>query len=168
MAGTRLYVGNLNYTTTEAGLREAFGSDGREVKDVYIVMDRESGRPRGFAFVEMSSPADCESAVEAMDGAELDGRVLKVNEARERTGGGGGGGGGGSRGGYGGGGGGGGFDGGGGGGFDGGDRGGRGGRGGPSKGKPRRGGGGGGGGRDERSGGGGRGDRDRDRKRRDH
>jgi RNA recognition motif-containing protein len=109
MEGTRLYVGNLNYSTTEEGLREAFGGDGRVVKDVYIVTDRETGRPRGFAFVEMGSPAETEAAIEAMDGFELDGRVLKVNEARARTprggGGGGGGGGGRGRGGYGGGGG---------------------------------------------------------------
>jgi RNA recognition motif-containing protein len=160
MAGTRLYVGNLNYATTEEGLREAFGADGRVVKDVYIVTDRETGRPRGFAFVEMGSPADSEGAIEAMNGAELDGRELKVNEARERTsrgGGGGGGGYGGGGGGYGGGGGGGGYGGGGdyGGGGGGDDRGGRGGRGGRRGGR--------GGGKSDR----GR-DRDRDRKRRDY
>ena len=170
MAGTRLYVGNLNYTTTEEGLREAFGGDGRVVKDVYVVIDRDTGRPRGFAFVEMGSPADCQSAVEAMDGADLDGRALKVNEARERTSrgpSGGGGGGGGYAGGGGGGGGGGGYAGGGGGGGappgggGGDDKGGRGGRG---RGSNR---GGRGGGKSDRGKDRDR-DRDRDRKRRDY
>ncbi|MBA3541907.1 MAG: hypothetical protein H0T79_19990, partial [Deltaproteobacteria bacterium] len=52
--GTKLYVGNLNYNTTEDSLRAAFGADGREVTSVSIIMDRETGRPRGFAFVEMA------------------------------------------------------------------------------------------------------------------
>ena len=165
MAGTRLYVGNLNYSTTEEGLREAFGGDGRVVKDVYVVIDRDTGRPRGFAFVEMGSPADCQSAVEAMNGADLDGRALKVNEARERTSSGGGGGGGGG-GGYAGGGGGGGYAGGGGGAPGGGapvgdEKGGRGGRG---RGSNR---GGRGGGKSDRGKDRDR-DRDRDRKRRDY
>ena len=107
--GKRLYVGNLSYDTTEDSLRAAFGQDGRTVTDVHIVSDRETGRPRGFAFVEMASDQEAQAAIEAMDGADLDGRDLKVNEARERQGGGGGGfgggGGGGGRGGYGGGGG---------------------------------------------------------------
>jgi cold-inducible RNA-binding protein len=90
--GTRLYVGNLAYGTSEEGLREAFARDGRKVKTVFIATDRETGRPRGFAFVEMETPEDATAAIAAMDGQSVDGRSLKVNEAREREGGGGGGG----------------------------------------------------------------------------
>ncbi len=100
--GKRLYVGNLNYQTTEDDLRAAFSEGGRNVTDVHIVTDRETGRPRGFAFVEMGSEEDARAATQAMDGADLMGRRIQVNEARERTsgprGGGGGGGGGGRRG----------------------------------------------------------------------
>lgn len=101
----RLYVGNLSFDTTEDTLSAAFEQDGRKVESVSIVTDRDTGRPRGFAFVEMGSEADASAAIQALDGQELDGRTLKVNEARERpprTGGGGGGGrrGGGQRGGW--------------------------------------------------------------------
>jgi len=111
--GTRLYVGNISFKTTEDSLRAAFESNGRTVKDIAVPSDRETGRPRGFAFVEMANDADAKAAIEEWDGRELDGRTLRVNEAQERTGGGGrggfgGGGGGGGRGGRGGGGGGGG------------------------------------------------------------
>jgi cold-inducible RNA-binding protein len=110
--GSKLYVGNLSYSTTEADLRAAFASDGRTVKEVAIITDRTTGQPRGFAFVQMGSNEDATAAIAALDGTDLDGRTLRVNEAQERTGGarsgGGGGGGGGGRGGYGGGGGGGG------------------------------------------------------------
>ena len=94
--GSKLYVGNLNYTTTEEALRSAFAANGRTVKEVAIPSDRETGRPRGFAFVTMGSDADAKAAIAALDGKDLDGRSLKVNEAqdRPRTGGGGGGGGG--------------------------------------------------------------------------
>jgi cold-inducible RNA-binding protein len=85
----RLYVGNLNYTTTEDGLRTAFAADGRTVKEVAIPSDRESGRPRGFAFVEMGSEGDAKAAIAALDGKDLDGRPLRVNEAKERVPGGG-------------------------------------------------------------------------------
>jgi RNA recognition motif-containing protein len=148
--GTKLYVGNLSYSTTEAALRTAFEADGREVREIAMISDRETGRPKGFAFVQMGSEEDAKQAIAALDGRELDGRPLRVNEAQERQGGGGGGGGGGSRGGYGGGGGGGrgGYGGGGGGGGRGGYGGGGGGRGGY--------GGGGGGGRGGDYGGGGR------------
>src|SRR6185436_11240251 len=105
--GTKLYVGNLSYSTTEAALRTAFEADGREVREIAMISDRETGRPKGFAFVQMGSEEDAKQAIAALDGRELDGRPLRVNEAQERQGGGGGGGGG-SRGGYGGGGGGGG------------------------------------------------------------
>jgi RNA recognition motif-containing protein len=101
-----LYVGNMAFSTTEDALREAFSQFGTVTK-VQVIMDRETGRPRGFAFVEMSDGGD--QAIQAMNGASLDGRTLTVNEAKPREGGGGGrggyGGGGGGRGGYGGGGG---------------------------------------------------------------
>jgi RNA recognition motif-containing protein len=113
--GNRIYVGNLSWDTTEETLRAAFAADGRNVKEVNIMTDRDTGRPRGFAFVEMASPQDAQAAIEALDDTPLDGRNIKVNEAKERQpraggGGGGYGGGGGGRGGggYGGGGGGGG------------------------------------------------------------
>jgi RNA recognition motif-containing protein len=88
---SKLYVGNMSFKTSEADLRDAFGKFG-SVTDVYIANDRETGRPRGFAFVTMASPEEAQKAVEAMNGAQLDGRSLTVNEARpkeERTGGGG-------------------------------------------------------------------------------
>ncbi len=82
--GTKLYVGNLNYNTTEASLREAFGANGREVTSVSIIMDRETGRPRGFAFVEMATPEGAQQALQELDGQNLEGRMLRINEARER------------------------------------------------------------------------------------
>jgi cold-inducible RNA-binding protein len=99
--GTRLYVGNLSFHTSEETLRAAFEQGGQKVVEVKIVTDRDTGQPRGFAFVEMGSPADAQAAMAAWDGQQLDGRSLKVNEAQERSGGGGGGrgGGGGGRGG---------------------------------------------------------------------
>src|SRR5262245_37694138 len=87
--GTKLYIGNLSYNTTEDTLRVAFAADGRVVTEVSIITDRETGRPRGFAFVQMGSPADAQAAISALDGQQLDGRTLRVSEARERTGGGG-------------------------------------------------------------------------------
>jgi cold-inducible RNA-binding protein len=91
--GTKLYVGNLNFTTTEDTLRAAFAANGRTVREVAIPSDRETGRPRGFAFVTMGSDADAKAAIAEMHGQDLDGRTLKVNEAEDkpRTGGGGGG-----------------------------------------------------------------------------
>jgi cold-inducible RNA-binding protein len=118
--GKRLYVGNLSYSTTEADLRDAFMGTGQEVTDVKLVLDRDTGRPRGFAFVEMATDEGARVAMESLSGKDLQGRTIAVSEARERTGGGGGGGGGG-RGGFGGGGHGGGDRG----GYGGGDRGGR-------------------------------------------
>jgi len=87
--GAKLYVGNLSYDTTEADLRDAFGGDGRTVMEVAIVMDRDTGRPRGFAFVVMGSNADAQAAIAALDGQMLQGRNLKVSEAQERSSGGG-------------------------------------------------------------------------------
>lgn len=92
--GKRLYVGNLSWDTSEDTLRLAFEAGNRTVSDCHIVSDRETGRPRGFAFVEMGSEQEAQTAIEEMDGAELDGRNIKVNEAQERqprSGGGGGG-----------------------------------------------------------------------------
>jgi len=103
--GTRLYVGNLSFSSTNETVREAFARIG-EVTDVHIVTDRTSGQSRGFGFVTMGTPAEAQKAIEAMNGAPLDGRPLRVNEAEERpqrggfgAGGGGGGGGGGGHGG---------------------------------------------------------------------
>jgi len=98
--GKRLYVGNLSYSVTEVDLRDTFGADGHEVTDVKVVMDRETGRPRGFAFVEMATEEGARAAIENLNNRELQGRAMTVNEARERSGGGGGGfgGGGGGRG----------------------------------------------------------------------
>ena len=96
--GTKLYVGNPNFTTTEDTLRAAFSTNGRVVKDVAIPTDRETGRPRGFGFVTMASEGDAKAAIADLDGKDLEGRALKVNEAKERAPGGGGfGGGGGGR-----------------------------------------------------------------------
>lgn len=102
--GKRIYVGNLSFSTTSEDLRQAFGEFG-QVSNASVVSDRETGRSRGFAFVEMETGAD--EAIAALNGRELSGRTLTVNEARpreERRSGGGGGGGGGYRGGGGGGG----------------------------------------------------------------
>jgi len=97
--GNRLYVGNLSFNTTELELREVFSQCGT-VAETKMVMDRETGRPRGFAFVEMGSEQDAKQAIDQLNGRELGGRTLTVNEAQERSGGGGsrGGGGGGGRG----------------------------------------------------------------------
>jgi RNA recognition motif-containing protein len=91
--GRRLYVGNLAYGVTEAELRDTFAEAG-EVVDVKVVLDRDTGRPRGFAFVELSNDGEAAKAIEVLNGRELQGRAMNVSEARERTGGGGGGGGG--------------------------------------------------------------------------
>ena len=82
--GTKLYVGNLSYESTEAGLRAAFEADGRKVNEVALITDRETGRLRGFAFVQMGSEADAKAAIQALDGKDLDGRAIKVNEAVDR------------------------------------------------------------------------------------
>jgi RNA recognition motif-containing protein len=91
--GKRLYVGNLSYSVTDDDLRETFSSEGDEVVEVKIVMDRDAGRPRGFAFVEMATDEGAARAIQHLNGRDLKGRSLNISEARERTGGGGGGGG---------------------------------------------------------------------------
>lgn len=80
----RLYVGNLSFETTEAGLSTVFEQDGRKVSTVTVVQDRDTGRSRGFAFVEMASDSDAENAIKALDGTQFEGRSLKVNVAEER------------------------------------------------------------------------------------
>jgi len=92
-----IYVGNLSFKATEDDVREAFGAHG-EVLKVGIIMDRDSGRSRGFGFVEMADKEEGLAAIEALNGTELGGRSLTVNEARPREERGGGGGGGGGRG----------------------------------------------------------------------
>src|SRR5687768_2496939 len=90
--GRKLYVGNLPYSATEDSLREAFGASGT-VDSVSLITDRDTGQSKGFAFVEMSSDAEAQRATEAMNGQSLDGRQIKVNEAKPKGSGGGGGGG---------------------------------------------------------------------------
>jgi cold-inducible RNA-binding protein len=102
----KIYVGNLPFTATEDDVRALFAAHGT-VESVALPNDRETGRPRGFGFVEMSQ-ADAARAIQAVNGQDLGGRALRVNEAQDKPRTGGGGGGGGGRGGYGGGGGGGG------------------------------------------------------------
>lgn len=92
---TKLFVGNLSFNTTENDLQDAFAAHGTVV-ETNLMMDRMSGRPRGFGFVTMSTPEEAQKAIAAMNGAQLDGRPLTVNVARpreERPSGGGGGGG---------------------------------------------------------------------------
>ena len=86
--GTKLHVGNLSYNATEAGLRTAFEADGRQVREVALIMDRDTGRPKGFAFVQMGSEQDAKAAIASLDGKELDGRAIKVSEANDRPAGG--------------------------------------------------------------------------------
>jgi RNA recognition motif-containing protein len=88
-----IYVGNLSYDTDDASLRAAFEAHG-EVTSARVITDRDTGRSRGFGFVEMPSTDEANAAMQALDGAELDGRTLKVNQARPRSDRGGGGGGG--------------------------------------------------------------------------
>jgi cold-inducible RNA-binding protein len=94
---TKLYVGNLSYDTTNADLETLFAAHGT-VQSAQIIMDRDTGRSKGFGFVEMSSGAEAQNAINALNGKEVNGRQLTVNEARPREERGGGGGGGGRRG----------------------------------------------------------------------
>jgi RNA recognition motif-containing protein len=104
--GKKIYVGNLAYSVTSSDLEQMFAPYGT-VQSAQVIMDRDTGRSKGFGFVEMSSDAEAQAAIDALNGSEQDGRTLTVNEARPKTDGGGGGrrggGGGGGRGGYGGG-----------------------------------------------------------------
>lgn len=78
---TRLHIGNLCVDTTAASLEEAFQRDGRKVKKLNLVMSREPGRSRGFAFVEMETETDAQDAMRALNGSQLDGRALRVSAA---------------------------------------------------------------------------------------
>lgn len=102
--GKKLYVGNLSFDTSDADLRQLFEQHGN-VASVQIIMDRDTGRSKGFGFVEMGTDQEAQQAISALHGQSSNGRPLTVNEARPKPPGGGGGGGGGGRGGYGGGGG---------------------------------------------------------------
>ena len=88
--GTRLYVGNLPFSTDDSALRSLFERNDRKVEEVKLITDRDTGRLRGFGFVEMGSSEDADKAIQELNGYELDGRALTVNEARERSQGGGG------------------------------------------------------------------------------
>lgn len=90
--GKKLYVGNLSFTMTEGELRDACEKHGT-VESCNIIMDRDTGRSRGFGFVEFADESSAQAAQQALDGADFGGRSLRVNEAMERGGGGGGGGG---------------------------------------------------------------------------
>lgn len=83
--GTRVFVGNISFETSEQDLHDLFAADGRSVASVSIVTDRISGRSRGFAFVEMAAGTEMPPVISAMDGRELHGRALRVSEAHERA-----------------------------------------------------------------------------------
>ena len=82
--GKRLFVGNLSYDTDQQTIRDAFSAGGRTVTDVHVMIDRDTGRPRGFGFVELSTDEEAQAAIEDLDGSDLDGRTITVNEAKER------------------------------------------------------------------------------------
>ena len=82
---TRLYVGNLPYSTTEEDLRTAFAEGGRHVQEVVLISDRDTGRPKGFGFVQMGSAAEAQAVIAEFDGHDFGGRQLKVSVAQERT-----------------------------------------------------------------------------------
>jgi RNA recognition motif-containing protein len=80
-----LYVGNLPFSADELGVRSLFEQNERKVEEVKLITDRDTGRPRGFGFVEMGNSEDADKAIRELNGYEFDGRALTVNEARERT-----------------------------------------------------------------------------------
>ena len=82
--GTRLYVGNLSYDTDKNRLQDVFSAGGRTVKDVHLRIDRDTGRSRGAAFVELGSEDEAQSAIQELDGMDLDGRNIRVNVAQPR------------------------------------------------------------------------------------
>ena len=84
MSSAKLYVGNFTYDTSEASLRTLFEAHG-EVISINLITDRDSGRPKGFGFVEMGTPEEAQKAKAALDGTQLDGRPLKVDEAKEQA-----------------------------------------------------------------------------------
>ena len=83
--GNRLYVGNLPFSVDEASLRSLFEQNERTVEEVKLITDRDTGRPRGFGFIEMGNCEDADKAISELNGYEMDGRQLTVNEARERA-----------------------------------------------------------------------------------
>jgi RNA recognition motif-containing protein len=87
----KIYIGNLPFSATEQDLRGLFETHG-EIDSVNVIMDRETGRARGFAFVEMAEASAADNAIRALDGSDMGGRSLRVNEAEDKRGGGGGGG----------------------------------------------------------------------------
>lgn len=82
--GAKLYVGNLPFSADEEAVRELFSREGRNVASVKLISDRDTGRPRGFGFVEMGSDEEAQAAISALDGFSMEGRALRVAEARER------------------------------------------------------------------------------------
>jgi len=84
VSSAKLYVGNLSYETSEASIRTAFEAHG-EVASVNLITDRDSGRPKGFGFVEMGSADEAQKAKGALDGTQMDGRSLKVDVAKEQV-----------------------------------------------------------------------------------
>ena len=80
----KLYIGNINYNTTEETLREAFSEYGA-IDEVAVIMDRDTGRPRGFAFVTMTNDSEGQKAIEGLNSSQLDGRTIAVNEARPKS-----------------------------------------------------------------------------------
>jgi cold-inducible RNA-binding protein len=83
MSNSKLYVGNMSFKTTEDELRDAFAAYG-DVTDIYVAMDKMTGRPRGFAFVTMATPEEAQKAAESLNGQDVGGRALTVNEARPK------------------------------------------------------------------------------------
>ena len=83
--GTRLYVGNIPFSADEDQIRALFEQDGRVVNEVKLITDRDTGRPRGFGFVEMENQEGADAAIRALNGLDFGGRPLTVNEARERS-----------------------------------------------------------------------------------
>ena len=81
--GKKLYVGNLTYDTTDSALEQMFTPHGT-VQSAQVIMDRDTGRSKGFGFVEMGSDADAQAAIQALNGKEVEGRALTVNEAKPR------------------------------------------------------------------------------------
>ena len=84
MSSMKLYVGNLSYNTTETELKDLFSAYG-EVESAKVITDRDTGRSRGFGFVELSNRSEGEQAIAALNGKDVDGRQLKINEARPRN-----------------------------------------------------------------------------------
>ena len=82
--GTKLYIGNLSYNTDDNSLRAHFENAGKTVTEAVVITDRDTGRSRGFGFVTLGSEDEAKAAIEELDGQDLDGRELKVSEARER------------------------------------------------------------------------------------